>query len=63
MNVITFFIVLAILGTVLMLMAGGVSMAHGGKFDEIHSEEFMWGRVVMQGITFALILIATFFWV
>ena len=62
MNVITLFIIMAILGTVLMLMAGGVSMAHGGKFDRLHADEFMWGRVAMQAITLGLILIATFFW-
>lgn len=62
MGVITFFITLAILGTVALLFAGGVSMAHGGKFDKIHSEEFMWMRVVMQGIALGLIVIATLFW-
>ena len=62
MSVIVFFITLAILGTLFMLFAGGVSMAHGGKFDRIHSEEFMWGRIVMQGIAIGLIFIAMLFW-
>ena len=37
MSFITFFIILAILGTFALLLAGGVSMAHGGKFDKIHA--------------------------
>lgn len=62
MSVITFFILLAFMGTIFMLLAGGVSMAHGGKFDKLHSDEFMWGRVVMQAVTLGLIFIATLFW-
>ena len=62
MSVITFFITLALLGTIAMLFAGGISMAHGGEFDRQHAEEFMWGRIVLQGITIALILIAMLFW-
>ena len=62
MSFIVFFIVLAMLGTIAMLVAGGISMAHGGEFDREHAEEFMWGRIVMQGITIGLILIAMTFW-
>ena len=62
MGVITFFITLAFLGTVILLFAGGISMAHGGKFHRIHSEEFMWMRVVMQSIMLGLIFIAMLFW-
>lgn len=57
-----FFILLALLGTVVILFAGGFSMAHGGKFDKVHAEEFMWGRVTMQGITIGLIILAMLFW-
>ncbi|MBC8211270.1 MAG: HIG1 domain-containing protein [Gammaproteobacteria bacterium] len=62
MSFINVFIILALLGTIFLLMAGGISMAHGGKFDRIHADEFMWGRVVMQAITIGLIIIATLFW-
>ena len=62
MSVIIFFITLALLGTIAMLLAGGISMAHGGEFDRHHAEELMWGRTVLQGITFGLIVIAMLFW-
>ena len=62
MNVMNFFIVLAILGTLIILFAGGASMAHGGRFDKLHAEEFMWGRVTMQGITIGLMVISMLFW-
>ena len=62
MNVITFFIVLAFLGTVAVLVAGGLSMARGGKFDTMHADDFMEGRIVMQLITLGLIVIAIFAW-
>lgn len=62
MNAMNYFIILSIIATVIILFAGGFSMAYGGKFDRIHAEDFMWGRVTMQGITFGLIIIAMLFW-
>jgi len=62
MTPIMFFIIVAFLGTVAVLMAGGVSMVRGGKFDLAHSNEFMRGRVFMQLMTLALVLIAIFMW-
>ncbi|MCU7959127.1 MAG: twin transmembrane helix small protein [gamma proteobacterium symbiont of Bathyaustriella thionipta] len=63
MNAMFFFIVLAFLATVGMLIAGGYSMLKGGKYDEEHSVEFMQGRVVLQLLTLGLVAIATFAWV
>ncbi|MDH5766931.1 MAG: HIG1 domain-containing protein [Gammaproteobacteria bacterium] len=62
MNAIMFFIVLAFIGTITMLMAGGISMVKGGKFDMAHANEFMRGRLLMQVITLGLIVIAIFSW-
>ena len=62
MNIMTFFIVFAFLATAVVLLAGGISMVHGGKFDWTHSGEFMEGRVLIQAIALALIVIAALFW-
>ena len=62
MNAITFFIVVAFLGTIAMLMAGGVSMIRGGKFDFAHANEFMQGRLLLHAITLGLIVIAILAW-
>ena len=62
MNVITFFVILAFLATLAVLLAGGLSMVRGGKFDWAHSAEFMEGRVLMQAIALGLIVIAVLFW-
>jgi len=62
MSVMTFFIILAFLATFAVLIAGGISMVHGGKFDWAHSGEFMEGRVLMQAIALVLIILAALFW-
>jgi len=62
MSIMTFFIILAFLATFLVLLAGGLSMVRGGKFDWAHSGEFMEGRVIMQAIALALIILAALFW-
>jgi len=62
MNIMTFLVVLAFLATLVVLIAGGLSMVHGGKFDRAHSVEFMEGRVLLQAVALALIIIAALFW-
>ncbi len=62
MSVMTFFIILAFLGTIAMLVAGGLSMVRGGKFDLVHATDFMQGRILLQAITLGLIIIAIFAW-
>lgn len=62
MTPIMFFVIIAFIGTVAVLMAGGVSMIRGGKFDLEHSNEFMQGRLLMHTITLGLLIIAIFAW-
>ncbi|MCK4706637.1 MAG: HIG1 domain-containing protein [Gammaproteobacteria bacterium] len=62
MSVITLFVIIAFLGTIGMLVAGGMSMIKGGEYDLTHSAEFMEGRILLQAITLGLILIAVFAW-
>lgn len=61
MSVMSLFIILAFLATFAVLLAGGLSMVRGGKFDWVHSAEFMEGRVLMQAIAVGLIIIAALF--
>jgi hypothetical protein len=62
MDAITFFVVIAFLATFVTMMAGGVSMVKGGKFDMLHANEFMQGRLVLHAVTLGLMLIAIFVW-
>ena len=62
MNAILFFILLAFIGTIAMLMAGGISMVKGGKFDLTHANELMQGRLLLHFITLGLIIIAIIAW-
>ena len=57
-----FFVIIAFLATIGMLMAGGFSMVKGGKFDLEHEVEFMQGRLLMHAITIGLLVIAIFAW-
>ena len=58
MTILTVAIILAMLATVVALGMGVLSMGHGGKFDREHSEQFMFARIGLQGLTFILLLIA-----
>ncbi|MFV1997940.1 MAG: twin transmembrane helix small protein [Acidiferrobacterales bacterium] len=58
MNLITSLVILALLATVVSLVWGITSMAHGGAYDEDHSAKLMNGRVIFQGIAILLILVA-----
>ena len=62
MTAINIFVVIAFVGTVLMLIGGGMSMIMGGKFDLEHETEFMTGRLFMHAITLGLLVIAIFAW-
>ena len=55
MDLLTVFIVLALLATIGSLVTGVISMGRGGQFDEEHSTQFMSARVILQ--VFAIILI------
>ena len=58
MTILNIVIMLALLATVVALGAGIWSMAHGGKYDEEHSEQFMYARIGLQGLTLVLLMIA-----
>lgn len=58
MSILTILIVLAMLSTLGVLVMGVGSMAHGGKYDDEHSQQFMYARVGLQGVTFLLLVVA-----
>ena len=58
MTILTVVIMLALLATIFALGMGISSMAHGGDYDNEHSEQFMFARIGMQGFTIVLLLIA-----
>jgi len=58
MSILTILIVLAMLATLGVLVMGVGSMAHGGKYDDEHSQQFMYARVGLQGITLILLVVA-----
>ena len=58
MSILNIVILLALLATVIALGSGLWSMAHGGKYDAEHSEQFMYARIGLQGLTLVLLLIA-----
>jgi len=60
MNILTVLIVGALLLTIGVLGTGIWSMAHGGEFDEKHSDQLMFARVGMQAITLLLLFTAIF---
>lgn len=60
MGIMTIFIVAALLLTMGSLAWGIISMAHGGKYDQQHSDRIMAVRVGFQVITVLLLLIALF---
>lgn len=60
MNILSVFIVLALIATIGVLFVGIFSMGHGGEFDQKHSTQLMFARVGTQGITILLLLAALF---
>jgi hypothetical protein len=59
MTLLTILILFALLATIASLGWGLGSMAHGGKYDEQHSDQLMRARVIFQAIAIVLLLIAT----
>lgn len=60
MNFLTIVIVLCAVITAGVLITGIGSMAHGGRFDDRHSDQFMFARVGAQAVTLLLLLLALF---
>ena len=55
---ITLWLMIAVLTLVIAsLVAGVISMANGGEFDEQHSEHFMFSRVGFQALAVLVLLI------
>jgi Hypoxia induced protein conserved region len=61
MIMLTALIILALIATLISLGWGIGSMAHGGSFDARHSSQFMNARVIFQGLTVVLLIIAFFY--
>jgi len=51
---------LALVSTIVVLFTGLGSMGRGGEFDEKHGTQFMFARVVLQGLTLLLLFIALY---
>jgi len=60
MSILSVVIVVAMLLTIIVLGAGIWSMAHGGEFDEKHSEQLMFARIGLQAVTLILLFIAIY---
>jgi len=60
MSILSIVIVVAMLLTIIVLGAGIWSMAHGGEFDEKHSEQLMFARIGLQAVTLILLFIAIY---
>lgn len=58
MTILTMAVILALVFTIGSLVWGLGSMAHGGSYDNEHSEKIMFTRVGIQAIAFALIIVA-----
>lgn len=59
MDLLTVMIMLALAATVISLVWGVVSMAHGGHYDEEHSTRLMGARVGFQALALVLLIVAT----
>lgn len=62
MSAITVLVILSMLATFGFLVAGGISMVRGGRFDMLHSFPLMEARVAFGAVTIILVLVAAFFW-
>ena len=58
MDVFALFVILALLATVVTLGMGIRSMARGGDYDQAHDTQFMTWRVILQAVTFVLLVLA-----
>ena len=63
MSGIGFFIVLAALASLAIFIAGGISMARGGKYDRAHAIPLMEAEVIVQALVVGMVIIAALFWV
>lgn len=62
MSAITYIVLLLAVATFAVMVAGGVSMFRGGKYDMTHSLPLMEARVVVQAVAIVLLVIALLAW-
>ena len=62
MGAINILVMLTAIAVLSVLIAGGYSMARGGRFDLVHGFPLMEARVILQAIAISLIVIAIMFW-
>ena len=62
MEAITIVAVLMVIATFALFIAGGISMAAGGKFDSLHSFPLMEAAVALQAATVVVMVVAYLFW-
>lgn len=63
MSGIAFFIILAGLASLGVFIAGGISMARGGRYDRTHVIPLMEAEVIVQALVVGMVIIAALFWV
>lgn len=62
MNAMIILISIAFLATIFSFIAGNISMAVGGNYDDAHSEDLMDANLVLYGLTILLIVLAVVVW-
>ena len=60
MTILSSVVILALIATIGALAWGVYSMAHGGAYDDDHSEKLMIARVGLQGLAFILLMVAVY---
>ena len=60
MTMLTVTVVLALIATMVTLVWGLGSMAHGGSYDDKHSEQIMFTRIGFQVFAFVMLLLAVY---
>jgi hypothetical protein len=58
MTLINLLIIGALLATIIVLGLGLRSMGRAGKYDDEHSEKYMWERVALQALAIVLLIAA-----
>lgn len=58
MSLMTAFVLVGLVATILTLMQGIASMAHGGESDQARSHILMFQRIGLQGITILFLFLA-----
>lgn len=58
MDPLTIVIILALIGTVVTMALGLLAMSGGGSADRAFSTPLMWTRVIFQGLTLLLLVVA-----